>query len=167
MFQWSSGMLSPIYCDNRILLSDHDARSAVKKAFCTMLENYQFKSVAGVATAGIAHGALVADALGLPKEFIKSAYEYRQKYQGNGLCFLSNKRSRYNSKVIVDHCTECGTRPSENSSDYLHVHHIAEQSTADETGKIHDKPFHKNITHNLMVLCEKCHQKVHHQTSGK
>ena len=56
MFQWSSGMLSPIYCDNRILLSDHDARSSVKKAFCTMLENYQFKSVAGVATAGIAHG---------------------------------------------------------------------------------------------------------------
>ena len=33
MFQWSSGMLSPIYCDNRILLSDHEARSAVKNAF--------------------------------------------------------------------------------------------------------------------------------------
>ena len=113
------------------------------------------------------YGIEIADALGLPKEFIKSAYEYRQKYQGNGLCFLSNKRSRYNSKVIVDHCTECGARPSENSSDYLHVHHIAEQSTADETGKIHDKPFHKNITHNLMVLCEKCHQKVHQQTSDK
>ena len=44
MFQWSSGMLSPIYCDNRILLSDHEARSAVKNAFCTMLENYPLRA---------------------------------------------------------------------------------------------------------------------------
>jgi len=95
MFQWSSGMLSPIYCDNRILLSDHDARSAVKKAFCTMLENYQFKSVAGVATAGIAHGALVADALRLPFCYVRS------KAKAHGMQNMIEGRVEPGSDVVV------------------------------------------------------------------
>ena len=72
---------------------------------------------------------------------------------------LSNKRSKYNSKVIVDCCTMCGFKPT--TGQHLHVHHINEQQDADENGIISGKTFHKNIRHNLMVLCEKCHHDIH------
>ena len=49
----------------------------------------------------------------------------------------------------------CGFKPT--TGQHLHVHHINEQQDADENGIISGKTFHKNIRHNLMVLCEKCH----------
>ena len=66
---------------------------------------------------------------------------------------IKNKRSRYNQKVIVDHCEKCG------SEEHLHTHHIHEQYTANEKGMI--EHFHKNTEHNLMILCEECHKKEH------
>ena len=105
------------------------------------------------------YGVEIADALGLPKQFIKNAYGYRQRNQGLSTDLLSNKRSKYNSKVIVDCCTMCGFKPT--TGQHLHVHHINEQHDADENGIISGKTFHKNIRHNLMVLCEKCHHDIH------
>lgn len=95
MFQWSSGMLSPIYCDNRILLSDHDARLSVKEAFCETLRSYRFDAVAGVATAGIAHGALIADALGLPFCYVRS------KAKAHGMQNMIEGRVEPGSDVVV------------------------------------------------------------------
>lgn len=72
-FTWASGMLSPIYCDNRVVLSHPSVRDFIKS--CLVEKSHEFgyfDAVAGVATAGIAHGALLADALGLPFAYVRS-----------------------------------------------------------------------------------------------
>lgn len=72
-FQWSSGWLSPIYCDNRITLSHPAARTFIKKSLAQVIKK-QFPTctaVVGVATAGIPQGALVAEALQLPFAYVR------------------------------------------------------------------------------------------------
>lgn len=72
-FQWSSGWLSPIYCDNRVALSFPDTRTFIKKVLAKRIrENYpDVQAVVGVATGGIAQGALVADVLELPFAYVR------------------------------------------------------------------------------------------------
>ena len=74
-FTWASGWKSPIYCDNRKLMSYPDIRTFIKIEFArTILEKYpQVEAIAGVATGAIAPGAIVADVLGLPFVYIRSA----------------------------------------------------------------------------------------------
>lgn len=73
-FTWASGMLSPIYCDNRVTLSHPEARSVVKKALVEAAAAFEpFDVVAGVATAGIPYGALLADALAKPFVYVRSS----------------------------------------------------------------------------------------------
>lgn len=73
-FTWSSGMKSPIYCDNRLLLSYPEVRTEVQEAFVEAVANWQeFDVVAGVATAGIPHGVLLADAINKPFIYVRSA----------------------------------------------------------------------------------------------
>lgn len=72
-FTWSSGWKSPIYCDNRVTLAFPDARTFIKHALANVIQQ-EFASVeviAGVATAGIPQGALVADVLGLPYCYVR------------------------------------------------------------------------------------------------
>lgn len=73
-FTWASGIKSPIYCDNRILLSHASIRSKVIDAFVELIKaTYpQVDCIAGVATAGIPHAALIADRLNLPMIYIRS-----------------------------------------------------------------------------------------------
>ena len=72
-FTWSSGLKSPIYCDNRLLLSYPEVRTAVQAAFVEAALNWHhFDVVGGVATAGIPHGVLVADALKKPFIYVRS-----------------------------------------------------------------------------------------------
>ncbi|MFY8137137.1 MAG: orotate phosphoribosyltransferase [Flavobacteriales bacterium] len=73
-FTWASGMRSPIYCDNRKTLSYPDIRRGICQAFAeTIKENYSnVEVIAGVATGGIAIGALVAEALNLPFIYVRS-----------------------------------------------------------------------------------------------
>ena len=73
-FTWASGVKSPIYCDNRKILSYPDIRSYVKSQLAVSINEKFAKPdvVAGVATGGIAHGALVAEAMGLPFVYIRS-----------------------------------------------------------------------------------------------
>ena len=73
-FTWASGVKSPIYCDNRKILSYPDIRSYVKSQLAVSI-NEKFEKpdvIAGVATGGIAHGALVAEEMGLPFVYIRS-----------------------------------------------------------------------------------------------
>ena len=72
-FTWASGLKSPIYCDNRILLSYPEIRSLVIDALKEKAELFEaFDVVAGVATAGIAHGALLAEAMQKPFIYVRS-----------------------------------------------------------------------------------------------
>lgn len=72
-FTWSSGWKSPVYCDNRLALSYPEIRTFVKESLAAAIrKNYpQAECIAGVATAGIPQGALVADALGLPFVYVR------------------------------------------------------------------------------------------------
>ena len=73
-FTWASGMRSPIYCDNRVALSYPEVRTLIKQSFVELSGSYQDVTlIAGVASAGIAHGALLADALDLPYCYVRSA----------------------------------------------------------------------------------------------
>ncbi|MFP4556336.1 MAG: orotate phosphoribosyltransferase [Bacteroidales bacterium] len=74
-FTWASGWLSPIYCDNRKILSYPLVRKLISQGFQNVI-NTQFSNVdaiAGVATGAIAHGAIVAEALNLPFVYVRSS----------------------------------------------------------------------------------------------
>jgi len=72
-FTWASGILSPIYCDNRLILSYPEDRRSVCEAFVAQINPDDIDSVAGVATGGIAHGMLVAEALNKPFIYVRSS----------------------------------------------------------------------------------------------
>jgi orotate phosphoribosyltransferase len=74
-FTWASGWKSPIYCDNRVTLSYPKERTHIRQAFVEAILNRFGKPdvIAGVATGGIPQGALVAQELGLPFIYIRSA----------------------------------------------------------------------------------------------
>lgn len=73
-FIWASGWNSPIYTDNRRILSYPDVRNFIKIEFSRLiLENFpDVEAIAGVATGAIAIGAIVADTMGLPYAYIRS-----------------------------------------------------------------------------------------------
>jgi orotate phosphoribosyltransferase len=73
-FTWASGWKSPIYCDNRKTLSFPEVRSYIRDSFSSLIKSLypQADMIAGVATGAIAHGALVADKLGLPFIYVRS-----------------------------------------------------------------------------------------------
>jgi orotate phosphoribosyltransferase len=71
-FTWASGIKSPIYCDNRIILSYPEVRTFVVKCFAKKSMDFEpFDIVAGVATAGIPHGALLAEKIRKPFIYIR------------------------------------------------------------------------------------------------
>jgi orotate phosphoribosyltransferase len=74
-FIWASGIKSPIYCDNRVTLSYPSIRTFIRQAFAeSITENFGKPDIiAGVATGGIALGALVAEQLGLPFVYVRSS----------------------------------------------------------------------------------------------
>lgn len=74
-FTWASGWQSPIYCDNRLTLSHPQVRTYIRQAFVKRIQEEigHVDMIAGVATGGIAIGALVAQELGLPFCYVRSA----------------------------------------------------------------------------------------------
>ena len=96
-FTWASGWKSPIYCDNRKLMSYPAIRNFLKVEFARIiLENYpQTDAIAGVATGAIAPGALVADLLDLPFVYVRSAPK------GHGLENMIEGDLRPKQKVVV------------------------------------------------------------------
>lgn len=73
-FTWASGWKSPIYCDNRKTLSYHQIRTYIRQQFVETINKHFAKPdvIAGVATGGIAQGALVAQEMGLPFVYVRS-----------------------------------------------------------------------------------------------
>lgn len=96
-YTWASGWKSPIYCDNRKSLSYPEVRTYIKTALVDAVkDNYANADViAGVATAGIPQGALIAEELGLPFVYIRS------KPKGHGMENLIEGELKQGSKVVV------------------------------------------------------------------
>jgi len=74
-FTWASGRLSPIYCDNRLLMSFPASRRQVTEAFAGRIADLGWHPdvIAGTATAGIPHAAWLADRLDLPMVYVRGA----------------------------------------------------------------------------------------------
>lgn len=96
-FTWASGWKSPIYCDNRKLMSYPDTRNFLKIQFSRIIleKHPNVEAIAGVATGAIAPGALVADLLGLPFVYIRATPK------GHGLENLIEGDLKPKQKVVV------------------------------------------------------------------
>lgn len=96
-FTWTSGIKSPVYCDNRKLLSYPLVRDFVRDGFVALVKEYfpTTDYIAGVATAGIPHGAIVADALNLPFVYVRS------KPKEHGLSNTIEGDLKHGSRVLV------------------------------------------------------------------
>jgi len=105
-FTWASGWKAPIYCDNRKILSYPKTRTFICEAFTELVkEKYpEAEAIAGVATGAIAHGVLVAEKLGLPFIYIRSAPK------GHGLENLIEGDIPQGTKtVIIEDLVSTGT----------------------------------------------------------
>ena len=96
-FTWASGLKSPVYCDNRKLLSYPDVRNFVKDGLVSLVKEYfpTTECIAGVATAGIPHGAMIADALNLPFLYVRS------KPKEHGLTNMIEGDLKHGQRVLV------------------------------------------------------------------
>jgi len=86
-FVWASGIKSPVYCDNRLILSDPAVRSQVEEELAEMIrrEYPAAQALMGTSTAGIAHASIAAQLLGLPMGYVRSgAKDHGRKNQIEG-----------------------------------------------------------------------------------
>ncbi|HKI89000.1 MAG TPA: orotate phosphoribosyltransferase [Draconibacterium sp.] len=96
-FTWASGWKSPIYCDNRKILSYPETRTFIRDKFVEIINDKypDAEVIAGVATGAIAHGVLVAEKLGLPFIYVRS------KPKGHGLENLIEGDLKPGQKVVI------------------------------------------------------------------
>lgn len=95
LFTWASGIKSPIYCDNRMILSYPDIRNYVANQLVDLIKNEEVDIIAGVATGAISIATLVADRLDLPFIYVRTeAKSHGRKNQIEGVVDK-------NKKVIV------------------------------------------------------------------
>lgn len=74
-FTWASGIKSPIYCDNRLILTSPEARNLVEKSIADKVKELypQAEVLMGTSTAGIAHAAIAAHLLGMPMGYVRGS----------------------------------------------------------------------------------------------
>ena len=72
-FTWASGIKSPIYCDNRLVLSYPEVRRDIEKELAVLIEQKypECEAVFGTSTAGIPHAAIIADILNIPMGYVR------------------------------------------------------------------------------------------------
>lgn len=95
-FTWASGIKSPIYCDNRLILSFPKVRDAVKAALKENKGHFgDYDLVAGVATSGIPFATLLSDATNEPMVYVRS------KAKGHGRQKMTEGKFEVGQKVLV------------------------------------------------------------------
>jgi len=100
------------------------------------------------------YGLEVCKALDLGNDFISLARKIQMEITETSEILINDKKSYYNTDILMDICQICNAKSE-------HTHHIKEQNEADSNGIIDHH--HKNISHNLVPLCESCHHKVHNE----
>ena len=104
-FTWASGWRSPIYCDNRLTLSYPDVRTYLRQEFVkAIVKRYNsLDAIVGVATGGIALGALVAEEMGLPFAYVRSSTK------GHGMQnMIEGKLTAHDNVVVIEDLISTG-----------------------------------------------------------
>lgn len=96
-FTWASGLKSPIYCDNRLIMSFPEVRSFVEEELTQLIKSHypDVEVIAGTATAGIPHAAIIADKLNLPMVYVRS------NTKGHGKKNAIEGRIKEGQKVVM------------------------------------------------------------------
>ena len=104
-FRWASGRKSPIYCDNRRILSHPEIRTSIRKIASAMIQD-RFgmpDAIAGVATGGIALGALIAQELEIPFIYVRAS----AKSHGTGQR-IEGDYSNFNNVFVIEDLISTG-----------------------------------------------------------
>lgn len=108
------------------------------------------------------YGLSVAKYLIKNAKFINRAEIIKKRILNEDKFDIPIKKSNYNKDLLVTCCAICHYRPTSDYYKELETHHIHFQQNCLEDGKIKEKPYlHKNKLYNLVILCRKCHVKVH------
>lgn len=104
-FTWASGIESPIYCDNRLTMSDPVGRKQIAEGLATIIRTKYPETtiVAGTATAGIPHAAWVADILGLPMVYVRSSAKGHGRSRQ-----IEGKINRGDKAIIIEDLVSTG-----------------------------------------------------------
>ncbi len=104
-FTWASGIKSPIYCDNRLILTSPDVRTRVETALAENIKRYypECEVLMGTSTAGIAHAAIVGHMLSLPMGYVRSG----AKDHGRGNQ-IEGKLNKGDKVVVVEDLISTG-----------------------------------------------------------
>ena len=104
-FTWSSGLKSPIYCDNRLTLSYPKVRKEIANGLADLIKEHfpETDIVAGTATTGIPHAAWVSDVLDLPMAYVRS----KAKEHGKGNQ-IEGKAEKGQKVVVVEDLISTG-----------------------------------------------------------
>ena len=109
------------------------------------------------------YGILVAKYIIQNPEFMDLTLSIKNELNQNFSSMISGKTSRYNSKLFVYKCQLCQKNDVQSDISPLQTHHINFQSNCDENNRvIGAEHIQKNSLSNLIVICESCHQKIHH-----
>ena len=98
------------------------------------------------------YGIEVCKSLDMPYNFMMNAEKIRKELQGLDSFLISLKKNHYNKDIYIEKCSICNNNVDD-------IHHINYQKDSDKNGYF--KNYHKNIKHNLVPLCKKCHIKEH------
>ncbi len=104
-FTWASGIKSPVYCDNRLILSEPAVRDRVEQAIADAVKNNYpgCEVLMGTSTAGIAHAALAANILKLPMGYVRSgAKDHGRENQ------IEGKLNRGDKVVVIEDLISTG-----------------------------------------------------------
>ncbi len=104
-FRWTSGILSPVYTDNRILMSFPEKRKIIVESFLKLIQDYKLKpeAVAGIATSGIPWASWIAESLGLPLVYIR-----KKKKEHGKENLIEGKLDKGQKTIIIEDLISTG-----------------------------------------------------------
>ncbi|EJG0124916.1 orotate phosphoribosyltransferase [Staphylococcus pseudintermedius] len=105
MYTWSSGIQSPIYCDNRVTLGYPEVRTAIRDGLIELIEQHfaDVEIVSGTATAGIPHAAYISDKINLPMNYVRSKSKSHGKQNQ-----IEGARSEGKKVVVIEDLISTG-----------------------------------------------------------
>ena len=103
-FRWASGMLSPIYCDSRIIISHPGQRARVVEALAGLASGITFDVIAGTATAGIPWAAFLAHKLNKPMVYVRARAKDHGKQN-----LIEGRLSKGQKALVVEDLVSTGS----------------------------------------------------------